>query len=135
MGIHTYIHTHTHTYIHEKFIGAFLSACLSNFVHFPHNHSLFLPITIPLAKKRKRGRKSSPTYKMPVDFFFFKRRKYEREKNVQKLQNFAAKVAKGNAKKYDQATPIIQELGWLKVKEKHELETCITVFKVLNGFY
>ena len=55
--------------------------------------------------------------------------------NVQKLQNFAAKVAKGNAMKYDHATPIIQELGWLKVKEKHELETCITVFKVLNGFY
>ncbi len=51
------------------------------------------------------------------------------------MQNFAAKVVKGNLKKYDHATPIIQELGWLKVKEKHKLETCITVFKVLNGFY
>ncbi len=55
--------------------------------------------------------------------------------NVKKLQNFAAKVAKENPKNYDHATPIIQELGWLRVKEKHKLETCITVFKVLNGFY
>ncbi len=46
--------------------------------------------------------------------------------NVQKLQYIAAKVAKGNPTKQDHATPIIQEVGWLKVKEKHKLETCIT---------
>ena len=54
---------------------------------------------------------------------------------AQKLHNFAAKVAKGNAKKYDHATPIIQELGWLKISEKHKFDTCTTVFKVLSGFY
>ncbi len=37
--------------------------------------------------------------------------------DAQKLLNFAAKVAKGNAKQYDHATPIIQELGWIKIKE------------------
>ncbi len=30
--------------------------------------------------------------------------------DAQKLLNFAAKLAKGNAKKFDHATPIIQEL-------------------------
>ncbi len=54
---------------------------------------------------------------------------------LKKLQNFAAKVAKGNPKKYDHATTLIQEHGWLKVKEKHTLETRVTIFKVLNGFY
>jgi len=39
-------------------------------------------------------------------------------KRVQKLQNFAAKVAHGNSRKYDYATPIINELKWLKVEQK-----------------
>ncbi len=54
--------------------------------------------------------------------------------DAQTLLNFAAKVAKGNAKEYDHATLIIQELGWLKIKEKHKLDICTTVFKVLNVF-
>lgn len=56
-------------------------------------------------------------------------------KKVQKLQNFAARVAIGGAKKYDHVTPIIQELGWIKVKDKHRMDICTTVFKVLNEFY
>ena len=55
--------------------------------------------------------------------------------NVQKLQNFAAKVAVGCPRKYDHVTPIIKELKWLKVKEKHILDTCTTVYKAVNGFY
>ncbi len=55
--------------------------------------------------------------------------------DAQKLLSFAAKVAKGIAKKFDHATPIIQELGWLKIKENHKLDICTTVFKELNGFY
>ncbi len=39
--------------------------------------------------------------------------------NIQKLQNFAAKVAVGGARKYDHVSPIIKELRWLKIKEKH----------------
>ncbi len=38
--------------------------------------------------------------------------------DAQKLHNFAAKVAIGGAKKFEHATPIIQELGWLKNEEK-----------------
>ncbi len=52
-----------------------------------------------------------------------------------KLHNFAAKVAIGGAKKFDHATPIIQELGWLKIEEKHVLDTCTVVFKIINGYY
>ena len=55
--------------------------------------------------------------------------------NVQKLQNFAAKVAVGCSRKYDHVTPIIKELKWLKVKEKHILDKCTTVYKTVNGFY
>ena len=38
-------------------------------------------------------------------------------KDVQKLQNFAAKVVDGKARKYDHATPILKELKWLNVKD------------------
>ena len=54
---------------------------------------------------------------------------------VQKLQNFAAKVAMGGARKFDHVTPIIQKLGWLRISDKHKLETCTTVFKILNNYY
>ncbi len=54
---------------------------------------------------------------------------------TQKLQNFAAKLAMGGARKFDHASPIIQKLGWLKIIEKYKLETCTTVFKILNGFH
>ena len=37
---------------------------------------------------------------------------------VQKLQNFAAKVAIGGASKYDHATPIIKKLEWLRIEEQ-----------------
>ncbi len=55
--------------------------------------------------------------------------------NVQKLQNFAAKVAVACSRKYDHVTPIIRELKWLKIKDKHILDKCSTVYKAVNGFY
>ena len=53
--------------------------------------------------------------------------------NVQKLQNFAAKVAVGGARKYDHVTPFFNELKWLKVKQKHLLDVCTTVYKAVRG--
>ncbi len=55
--------------------------------------------------------------------------------NVQKLQNFAAKVAVGGARKCDHVSPIIKELKWLKIKEKHVFDTCTTMFKTMHGCY
>ncbi len=55
--------------------------------------------------------------------------------NVQKLQNFAAKVAVGGARKYDHVSPIIKEPIWLKMKEKHAFDTCTTIFKTIHGSY
>ena len=54
---------------------------------------------------------------------------------VQKLQNFAVKVAVGCCRKYDHVTPVIKELKWLKIKEKHTLDKCTTVFKAVNNCY
>ena len=51
---------------------------------------------------------------------------------IQKLQNFAAKVATGNGRKYDHATPFIQKLEWLKIDKKCLLDTCILTYKFLN---
>ena len=54
---------------------------------------------------------------------------------VQKLQNFAAKVAEGNAKKFDHVTPILKELEWLNVKDIITLDTLCTMFKHVNNVY
>ena len=51
---------------------------------------------------------------------------------IQKLQNFAAKVAVGNGRKYDRATPYIDKLNWLKIERKCLLDTCILTYKILN---
>ncbi len=55
--------------------------------------------------------------------------------NVQKLQNFAAKVAVGGARKYDHISPIIEELKWVKIKEKHVFDMCTTMLKTTHGSY
>ena len=52
---------------------------------------------------------------------------------VQKLQNFAARVAVGGVRKYDHITPIIKDLQWLRVESKCNYEICITVFKILRN--
>ena len=54
---------------------------------------------------------------------------------AQKLQNFAAKVAVGGARKYDRVSPFFKELQWLRVKEKCIFDICTTVYKVLRGCY
>ncbi len=55
--------------------------------------------------------------------------------NVKKLQNFATKVAMGGARKYDHVSLIIEELKWLKIKEKHVFDTCTTMFKNMHDSY
>jgi len=54
---------------------------------------------------------------------------------IQKLQNFAARVALGNVKKYDHITPHINKLSWLKVHHKCSYDTCILIHKMIHGFY
>ncbi len=55
--------------------------------------------------------------------------------SVQKLQNFAAKVAIGGARKYDHATPFIKELKCLTINDKYIFEKCTTVYKAIHGLY
>ena len=39
-----------------------------------------------------------------------------------------------NVKKYDHITPYYVELGWLKVKERRELQICVMTHKILKGY-
>ena len=51
---------------------------------------------------------------------------------VQMLQNFAARIAVGNVRKYEHITPHINKLKWLKTSNKCIFDTCIYIFKLLN---
>ena len=53
---------------------------------------------------------------------------------VQKLQNFAAKIAFGRARKYDHVTPILRELKWLNIDCKITFDICIFTYKICNHF-
>ena len=53
---------------------------------------------------------------------------------IQKLQNFAARVADGTARKFDHITPFLNKLGWLRVKERYEYEVCCLVFKITRKY-
>ena len=53
-------------------------------------------------------------------------------KRVQKLQNFAAKVACGG-KKFEHATPYVNSLNWLKIDSKCKFDICLLMFKLLNN--
>ena len=57
----------------------------------------------------------------------------EQIERVQKLQNFAARVAHGEVRKYDHITPIIKELGWLKIENKIMYDMCIFTYRVCNN--
>ncbi len=54
---------------------------------------------------------------------------------VQKLLNFAAKVAVGGARKFDHVTPIMKELKWMSVCEKYILEKCCVMYKCVRKCY
>ena len=55
------------------------------------------------------------------------------KKDVQKVQNFAAKVACGNGKKHDHATPFINNLEWLRMEENFRLAEGTFIYKVVTN--
>ena len=52
---------------------------------------------------------------------------------VQKLQNFAGRVALGGVRKRDHITPILKELNWLKVRVQCTYDLCIYIYKIRNN--
>ena len=54
---------------------------------------------------------------------------------VQKLQNFAARVAISGVRKYDHITPALKQLEWIRIKDRYTYEICIFVYKILNNEY
>ena len=54
---------------------------------------------------------------------------------VQKLQNFAARVAVQGVRKYDHITPTLEKLKWIRIKERYSYEVCLFIFKILRKQY
>ena len=52
---------------------------------------------------------------------------------VQKVLNFAARIAIGGAKKHDHVTPIFEKLKWLKIKPRFMYSICLIIFKSINN--
>ena len=50
---------------------------------------------------------------------------------VQKIQNFAAKVALGSIK-FDYVTPYLQGMKWLKIKDKYLYELALNIFNIIT---
>ena len=53
---------------------------------------------------------------------------------IQKVQNFAARIADGTARKFDHITPVLNKLGWMRVKDRYEYEICCLVFKITRKY-
>ena len=53
---------------------------------------------------------------------------------IQKLQNFAARVAIGTVRKYEHISPFLEELGWLKIKDKYKYDVCCLMFKIVRNY-
>ena len=54
---------------------------------------------------------------------------------VQKMQNFAAKVIDGKARKFDHVTPLLNELQWLTIEKQIVFDTAVTVYKSVRGLF
>ena len=52
---------------------------------------------------------------------------------IQKLQNFAARIAVGNVRKRDHVTPHLNNLQWLKIENKCAYDICVYIFKILKN--
>ncbi len=55
--------------------------------------------------------------------------------DIQKLQNFAAKVVDGKAKEYDHVTPILKDSKWLTIKDQITHDTAVAIFKYSNNYH
>ncbi len=55
----------------------------------------------------------------------------QQTERVQKLQNFAAKVALGGATRRDHVTPFLKELRWLKIRGKYKFEISTIIYNVI----
>ncbi len=57
-------------------------------------------------------------------------------KRVQKLQNFAAKICVGGARRRDHVTPFITQMNWLKIERNiFFFAVAVAVYKMQNNTY
>ena len=55
----------------------------------------------------------------------------ENIKKVQLIQNYAARVIVGNVGKYDHVSPLLKELGWLRIKEHLQHRDAVLMHKCM----
>ncbi len=56
-------------------------------------------------------------------------------RRVQKLQNFAAKVCAGGARRSDHATPFVTQFEWLKIEKNVIFEVAFNIFKIKSKLF
>ncbi len=56
-------------------------------------------------------------------------------KRVEKLQNFAAKICAGGARRRDHATPFNTQMNWMKIERKVLLDVAVAVLKIPHNMY
>ncbi len=54
---------------------------------------------------------------------------------VQQIQNFAAKICAGGARRSDHATPFIAQLEWLKMDKKIIFDVAVHLYKIKNKMF
>lgn len=52
---------------------------------------------------------------------------------VQKMQNFAAKVALSGGKKHDHVTPFLRKFGWLKIENRYKYEVASFIYSSVKA--
>ena len=52
-------------------------------------------------------------------------------KKIQLIQNYAARIIAGNVGKYDHVSPVLKELGWLRIKEHLQYRDAVLVHKCM----
>ena len=123
---------------HIKNLGVHMDCCMTFNTHINELHNKLMGILLYLNRITKRFDKESR--KLVVQSLVLSILNYglrvwgsANKTNilkVQRLQNFAGKVAVGGARKRDHASPIIRSLKWLCMDKKYIYEICILIFKV-----
>ncbi len=120
-----------------KNLGVYMDQYMSFEVHIHEMHKKVMGIL--LLVNRIRDKFDAATRKMVIQSLALSGVNYclqvygttnnTHMRRVQKLQNFAAKICAGGARRSDHATPFITQLEWLKI-DKVIFDEAVTVFKV-----
>ena len=123
---------------HVKNLGVYMDCCMTFNAHVNKLHNKLMGVLLFLNRITKRFDQDSR--KMVVQSLILSLINYALKVwgstnktnilKVQRLQNFASKVAIGGARRIDHASPIIEGLKWLRIDKKYIYEICTFIFKI-----